>query len=76
MSIAVEKVAEVAVRRLEAVTGKLDELTTYDFTKAVAQIKADVDVAKELIALIAGTKPKGPTYRVPLIEPPLGPEDV
>lgn len=63
MNVQVEKIAEIAARRLEAADGKLDGLTTYDFAKAVAQIKADVEVAKELIALIAGNKPQGPTYR-------------
>lgn len=63
MNVQVEKIAEIAARRLEAADGKLDGLTTYDFAKAVAQIKADLEVAKELIALIAGNKPT-PTIRV------------
>lgn len=66
MNVQVEKIAEIAARRLEAADGKLDGLTTYDFAKAVAQIKADLEVAKELVALIAGNKPQVATYRVPL----------
>ncbi len=68
MNVQVERIAEIAARRLEAADGKLDGLTTYDFAKAVAQIKADVEVAKELIALIAGSGPKlqVPTYRTAL----------
>lgn len=53
MSIAVENIASIALKRAMSVKQKASDLSTYELARSVAEIQSDLEVMIELLALIA-----------------------
>ena len=59
MSISPERIAEVALKRVTSARAAADQVSVYSTSSEhLAQIKSDLDIAAELLALIVPSRPQ------------------